>query len=181
MVAVRLPRWVLRWMHRHHLSRKRLRGSLLHSWLGDRLLARELWKPTRDSLARAWLLGFVITAIPLLPGQVLFACAGCLVFRGNLLLAIALQFLSNPLTAPVHFAACYFLGELARGRNPAAVWHHVTAAPRDLATGSGIESLYLGALILGVIGGLLGYAVIHHTWQLPHRRPHPPASKRPAV
>lgn len=165
-------------MHQHHLSRKRLRGGFLHSWLGDRLLAKELWRPTHDSLARAWLIGFPITVIPLLPGQVLFACIGCLFFRGNLLLAIALQFLSNPFTAPVQLPACYFLGELVRGRDPVHVWHHIMTSPRDVATGSGVESLYLGAVVLGLIVGPIGYAVIHHTWRAPKRvgRPRPPGS-----
>lgn len=156
-------------MHQHHLSRKRLRGGVLHSWLGDRLLAKELWRPTHDSLARAWLIGFPITVIPLMPGQVLLACIGCLFFRGNLLLAIALQFLSNPFTAPVHLPACYFLGELARGRNPVVVWQHVMDSPRTLATGSGVESLYLGAAIMALIVGPIGYAIIHHTWRAPKR------------
>lgn len=166
-------------MHRHHLSRKRLRGGLLHSWLGDRLLAKDLWRPTHDSLARAWLIGFPITVIPLMPGQVLFACIGCLFFRGNLLLAIALQFLSNPFTAPVHLPFCYFLGELARGRNPAVVWDHIMTSPRVIATGSGVESLFLGAAILALIGGPLGYAIIHHTWRAPKRRIRPQPTETP--
>ncbi|ACB76573.1 DUF2062 domain-containing protein [Opitutus terrae] len=168
-------------MHQHHLSRKRLRGGFLHSWLGDRLLAKELWLPTHNSLARAWLVGFIITVIPFLPGQVLLACIACLLIRGNLLLGIALQFLSSPLTAPVHLPTAYFLGELVRGRDPVEVWHHISTAPRDLATGSGVESLYLGALILGVVGGLLGYAIIHHTWRMPHRKLRPPEPKNPVV
>ena len=64
---MRLPFWVLRWMHKQKLSRSKMRGGRLHGWFGDRILAKELWLPTRNSLARAWLVGFPITIIPFLP------------------------------------------------------------------------------------------------------------------
>mgnify|MGYP006172922597 CR=1 FL=1 len=35
---MRLPYWVLRLLHQQKLSRSRIRGGLLHSWLGDRIL-----------------------------------------------------------------------------------------------------------------------------------------------
>lgn len=170
---MKLPLWILRWMHRSRLSRSRLRGGRLHSWLGDRLLDRSLWRPTRESLARAWLVGFPITMVPLLPAQSLFACVAALFVRGNVLLCIALQFLSTPLTAPVHLPACYFVGELILGQNPAEVWRRATTAPSEVFTREAVGALYLGALVLGVLGGLAGYAVIRHTW-----RGHGPAVRR---
>lgn len=162
---MRLPLWVLRWMHRRRLSRTRLRGTLLHSWFGDRLLDRALWKPTRDSLARAWLIGFPVTMLPFLPVQSLIACTIALFFRANLLLCIALQFLSTPLTAPIHLPACYLVGEIARGRPPTEVWTEVTSAPKDVLSGDSVTSLYLGAIIIGVIGGIVGFFLIRGTWK----------------
>lgn len=175
---MRLPFWVLRWLHRRRLSRSRLRGTFLHSWLGDRLLDRALWKPSRDSLARAWLVGFPVTVIPFLPIQSLFACFLALFVRGNVLLCIALQFLSTPLTAPVHLPACYWVGEVVRGRAPGEVWREVTAAPRSIFSGDAVTSLYLGALIIGVVGGIAGYFIIRHTWK---HRPRPAPAARPYV
>jgi uncharacterized protein (DUF2062 family) len=162
---MRLPLWAMRWMHRSRLSRSRLRGSFIHSWLGDRILEKPLWKPTRESLARAWLVGFPITIMPFLPAQSLFACIAALFVRGNLLLCIALQFISSPLTAPVHLPACYFVGELVRGKNPAMVWRHIRSTPKDLLTRDSVGSLYLGAFVIGIIGGAVGYAVIRGTWR----------------
>ena len=179
-------------MHRSRLSRGRLKGGLLHSWFGDRLLAKELWRPTRDSLARAWLVGFPITMMPFLPVQSLFACVAALFVRGNLLLCIALQFLSTPLTAPVHLPACYFVGALLRGEPIGVVWHRVTREPGQLLRPNELETLYLGALVVGVLGGALGYLVIQKTWRervrLPRRRQavkdpagaNPPAGSSPA-
>lgn len=171
-----LPYWLLRWMHRHRLSRSRLRGTWLHSRFGDRLLDRALWKPNRDSLARAWLVGFPITVIPFLPLQSVFACVLALFVRGNVLLCVALQFLSTPLTAPVHLPACYWVGEVARGRPPGAVWREVSAAPRSIFTGDAVTSLYLGALIIGLVGGIAGYFIILKTWK---HRPRPVKNASP--
>lgn len=152
-------------MHRSRVSRSRLRGGFLHSWLGDRLLDKALWRPTRESLARAWLVGFPITVVPFLPAQTVFACLAALFVRGNLVLCIALQFLSNPFTAPVQLSACYFLGELVRGRPLSAVWQHISASPRELLSGDAAVSLFLGAVVLGALGGAAGYAIILRTWK----------------
>jgi uncharacterized protein (DUF2062 family) len=164
---MKLPMWTLRWLHRSRLSRSRLKGTFLHSWLGDRILNKDLWRPTPESLARAWLVGFPITMMPFLPAQSLLAVVAALLLRGNLLLAIALQYLSNPFTAPVHLPACYFVGELLRGHSPVAVWQHLQSTPMDLLTGGSVASLYSGAFALGILGGSLGYALIRSIWKHP--------------
>lgn len=156
----------------------------MHSWFGDRLLDRSLWTPTRGSLARAWLVGFPITIVPFLPGQSVLAAAAALIVRGNLLLCIALQFLSNPFTAPVQLSLCYFAGELVRGRTPSGVWSHVAETPFDLLSVDAVVSLYLGACVVGPLIGAIGYAVIlgfwrEHRWRKGrHHKAHPPATPR---
>jgi uncharacterized protein len=153
-------------MHRQRFSRSRLKGTRLHSWLGDGLINKSLWQPTRASLARAWLVGFPITMVPFLPGQSLIACFAALFVRGNLLLCIALQFLSTPLTAPIQLSTCYFVGEVALGASPAEVWREAKAAPKKvLLSVHAVRSLYLGAAIVGIIGGVAGYAIILQTWR----------------
>lgn len=176
---MRLSRSTLRWILRRRLSPTRMRGTFLHSMLGDRLLDRELWKPTRDSLARGWLIGFPVTMVPFLPVQSLVACGIALFFRGNLLLCVALQFLSTPLTAPVQLPVCFLVGEVVRGRPPSAVWHQVTSAPGNVFSGDSVTSLYLGAVVIGLVGGLAGYALIRGTRTI--RRPDndPPKSSMP--
>jgi uncharacterized protein (DUF2062 family) len=82
-------------------------------------------------------------------------------------LAIALQYLSNPFTAPVHLPACYFVGELMRGHSPVAVWKHLESTPMDLLTGGSVASMYSGAFALGILGGSVGYAVIRSVWKQP--------------
>lgn len=174
---MRLPLWVLRWLHKQKFSRKHLRGGRLHSWFGDRILDKDLWLPTHTSLAKAWLVGFPITVTPFLPGQSVFATIAALMVRGNLLLCIGLQFLSTPLTAPVHLPTCYFVGELVRGRSPRNVWHGITADTGHLLSGDAVISLYLGSVVVGILGGVIGYAVLLHTWR--KHKPRPRATQPP--
>ncbi len=177
---MRLSLKAFRWFHRRQLTRKRLHGGFLHRRLGDRILDKALWKPTRESIARAWLIGFPITMVPFLPFQSLIAAAIALFFRANLLLVIALQFLSTPLTAPVQLPACYFVGEVVRGRAIGEAWHEIMTAPRHAFTGDALFSLYLGAVVLGLLIGALGYVAIHGTWKdLPLPRRHKPPTEGP--
>lgn len=155
----------MRWLHRRQISRHKLRGGRLHSWFGDRILEKALWKPTRGSLARAWLVGFPITMVPFLPGQSLLACVAALFVRGNLLLCIALQFLSNAGTATVQLPASYFVGEVVRHGHIKKAWNHAVEHPRELMTFDAAKSLYLGAFIIGILGGAIGYAVLQKTWR----------------
>lgn len=161
---MRLPLWAHRWLHRRSLSRRGLKGSFLHSKLGDRLLDKSLWMPTRSSLARAWLIGIPITTIPFLPAQSLIAGVCGFFGRANLLLCIGLQFLSMPLTAPVQLSACYFVGRVAHGESPFEVWDHLMANPGSVWSSEALFSLYLGAIILGPAVGLLGYAAFMLLW-----------------
>ena len=157
-------------MHRQRLSRNRLRGSWLHRRLGDGIVSKALWLPTRGSLARAWLVGFPITMVPLLPGQSILAAIAALAVRGNLLLCIALQFLSNPLTAAIQLPACYFVGEVVQGVSPREVWHHAWNVKWTEEYAQGFKSLYLGGIVIGLVGGVIGYAVIMQTWRDAPRR-----------
>lgn len=175
---MRLPLWAHRWLHQRSLSRQKLKGSFLHSKLGDRILDKNLWMPTKRSIARAWLIGIPITTIPFLPAQ--SAIAGVCGFfgRANLILCIGLQFLSTPLTAPVHLPACYFVGRVARGELPAEVWRHIAENPGSVWSSEALFSLYLGSIILGPLVGLIGYGFILLVWpdhlpHLPRRRPRP--------
>ena len=176
---MRVPPGIYRWLHRRKLSRRGLRGGRLHNWLGDRILAKELWKPTRSGLARAWLIGFPITMIPFLPVQSLFACAVGVFIRANLLLCILLQLLSTPVTMVVHLPACYMVGKMLQGESPAEVYAEIGADWRKVFASESVVPLYLGAIVLGIVGGLAGYGIIN-AWpsrQRPQRAPKPPANE----
>jgi uncharacterized protein (DUF2062 family) len=176
---MRLPLRAIRWLHQRSLSRRSLRGSFLHSKLGDRLLDKSLWMPSKSSIARAWLIGIPITTIPFLPAQSVIAGVCGFFGRANLILCIGLQFLSTPLTAPVHLPACYFVGRVIRGESPVETWHLLMQDPGRVWSSEALFSLYLGSIVLGPVVGLIGYGVIMTLWpeHLPRlRRPRRAAS-----
>jgi uncharacterized protein (DUF2062 family) len=161
---MRLPLWAYRWLHQRKISRQGLKGSFLHSRFGDRLLDKALWMPTKGSIARAWLIGFPITTIPFLPAQSLIAGVAGFLGRANLILCIALQFLSTPLTAPVHLPACYFVGRVMLGDSPVKTWHLLAENPGRVWSTEALFSLYLGSIVLGPVIGLVGYGIIQLLW-----------------
>jgi hypothetical protein len=65
----------------------------------------------------------------------------------------------------VHLPLCYFVGELVRGRSPTNVWLGVTEDSGHLLSGDAAISLYLGGVVVGLMGGVIGYAVLYHTWK----------------
>lgn len=170
-------RWTMRRLHRWGISRRKLRGSFLHNKLGDRILERELWVPSRESLARAWLIGMPVTTIPFLPLQSVIACAIGFYFRANLPICFALQYLSNPATALFQLSACYFTGRLLFGDSPSVVIEHVETAVNKILAADSLRNalgamswtdfvaLYAGGLVLGLALGLAGYALTHLAWR----------------
>lgn len=161
--------------HKWGISRKKLKGGWFHQKFGDIVLDKNLWTFRRESLARAWLVGVPVTAIPM-PGQTLVAGALCLYVRGNMPLAFALQFASTPLTAPIHLPPCYVVGNFLLGRK---LWPD--DVPSDVAKwipyfwNEGLHAilpLYLGAVVLGLMFGVLGYGAIRLFWPADKRRDH---------
>lgn len=166
---------MMRRLHRWGFSRVKLRGGFLHSRLGDRLLERELWFPSRESLARAFAIGMPITTIPFLPAQSVIACAVAFMARANLPVAFALQYLSSPLTAAIQLPACYLAGRLLLGDNVIETFAQVRAQPMIVFTPGALGALYLGAAVIGPLLGAAGYFLVHALWrEKPPRKPRTP-------
>ena len=155
----------MRRLHQWGVSRQKLRGGFLHKRLGDRFLEREIWIPSRESLARAFLIGVPITMIPFLPLQSVFACGLALWLRANLPVAFFLQHLSNPLTAVIQLPLCYLTGRLLLGADLGAEWEHAWADPMGIVSRGSLGALYLGAVVLGPVVGTMGYFLTRWIWK----------------
>jgi hypothetical protein len=156
---------MMRRLNRWGVSRHKLRGGFLHSKLGDRMLERELWFPTRESLARAWLVGMPVTVIPFLPLQSVIACGIGFLVRANLPVCLAMQYLSNPATAFIQIPACYFMGRLLLGESISVTLHQIETHPVEVLSSKSLLALYLGAIVIGPILGILGYSLTHLIWR----------------
>ncbi|WP_245912605.1 DUF2062 domain-containing protein [Marinobacterium halophilum] len=143
---------------------KTLRSHRHLSWLGRHLHDPNLWHLTRKSVARAFLVGILCAFMPI-PGQMVVAAVLAIIASSNLPISIGLVWITNPITIPPIFYACYRLGTwiLGTGSRVDAGWAW------DLAT---IQSefasiwwpLLLGSLLCGVVFGIAGYALISRFW-----------------
>ena len=171
-------RWTLRRLNRWGISRRKLRGGRLHGMLGDRFLERDLWVPSRESLARAWLVGMIVTSVPFLPLQSVIACAIGFLLGANLPVCFLLQYLSNPATAVVQVPACVLVGRLLMGGNVGALLTQIHRDPMSVMSSDNLVALYLGAIVIGPILGVAGYFLTHLIWREKpdtRRRPKPQA------
>ena len=132
--------------------------------LGPRLQDPGIWHINRRSVSGAVAVGLVCAFIPV-PFQMFLAAIGAIIFRVNILIAVPIVWLSNPVTMPPLFYFCYKVG----------VW--ILGAPeRDfdfelsfdwLANGLLLiwQPFLLGCLIVGLISALLGYAAVRLLWR----------------
>lgn len=131
-------------------------GKLLHN--------PNLWHFNRRSISGATALGIFCAFIPV-PFQMIIAAAIAIYIHVNMPVAVAMVWISNPLTMPPMFYFCYVVGawflntpavpfefELSwewLGNSLAAVW----------------EPFLLGCFIVGVIASMVGYVSMRLLWR----------------
>jgi uncharacterized protein (DUF2062 family) len=127
-----------------------------------RLMARArqsnfLWSFRREEVAPAFLLGWVLTLTPFLGFHPILIVLFTFLFRANLLIGIALEFLHTPLTAPFLWPALHSIGGISvrlLGNDSAIAaleLHHVLSP-------HGIALITLGALWAGYALALVSIA-----------------------
>lgn len=88
---------------------EKLRENRVVRWFAPFLADPRLWHLNRGSLNRAVYIGVLCAFFPL-PGQMPLAIIGALLFRANVPMAIALTWLTNPLTTIPVFWFAYSVG-----------------------------------------------------------------------
>lgn len=145
--------------HRTIREHKYLRifGSLLHD--------PNLFHLNRRSASGAFAVGLFMAFVPV-PFQMVLAAAGAIVTRVNLPLAVALVWLTNPVTMPPMFYFCYRVGAWLLGtqRTP----FHFELSYQWLATELAAiwQPFLLGCFVTGAVSAALGYATIRGLWRL---------------
>lgn len=164
-MKARFQRWVWRQVpKREELTDHRLIGPLARR--------QELWRFTRRSVPRGVAIGLLVGIFALIPGvQIVGAALMCVPFRGNIPLAAAMTFLSNPATTPFILAASLFVG------NSLGFHADIASFRRLYASQAGIDdwvrwmlsdaapALVLGLLVIAVVAGAVGYLASSFLWR----------------
>lgn len=102
---------VRRFMAKHAPSRHEVQNSVLLKPFGHRIRHSELWRFTRRSVPRGVAIGLFVGIFLMVPGlQIVGAALVCMALRGNVAIAAAMTFLSNPATTPLFLVAAVNVG-----------------------------------------------------------------------
>src|SRR6187551_1509460 len=105
------PNFWQRFLHKNAPSREEVLRSPWLKPFGHRIRHSELWRFTRRSVPRRVAIGLFVGIFLMVPGlQIVGAALVCMVFRGNVTIAAAMTFLSNPATTPFFLVAAVNVG-----------------------------------------------------------------------
>lgn len=126
---------------------------------GDSLKQPDVWNFNRQSTAKGVAIGLFCAFLPM-PFEMVAAMFLAAMLRGNLPLAFAGVWISNPLTWIPLYTPCYLLGAKILNVEPVAIteitifqlgWHYV--------------ALWLGCLIIGITLSLGSHFLISFLWR----------------
>lgn len=157
-----MPRRILKRLIPH---REKLAAQRSLRVLGDWLHDDNLWHLNRQSASMAVFVGILVAFIPV-PGQMLLAAAIALLLRCNLPIAVALVWITNPVTMPPVFWATYKLGTFLLDMPVLHASVHFNPAAIMSVLGEIWQPLLVGSLVCGIFFGGLGYALMRLTWRL---------------
>ncbi len=167
-MSTRLAR-ISEWLHRQMPTREQLEANRFVRPFARR---QELWRFTRRSVPRGVAVGLAVGIFALIPGvQMIGAALLCVPSRGNIPLAAAMTFLSNPATTPLILAGSIFVGNTMgyhadlstfyglyeRGASVSEWWTWLLsdAAP----------ALLVGLFLIATISAAVGYLVSSFVWR----------------
>ncbi len=141
-----------------------------------------LWRLNRHSVALAFMIGLFAAFIPL-PFQMLIAAALAIFIQANLPIAVALVWVTNPLTMPVLFFLCYKIGAWILGLPPQDFDFHLSTQWLLHGVAETWKPFLLGCLVSGLSLGVMGYFGIQLAWRgyVVYRRRHRRHSRRLAA
>lgn len=142
------------------------------------VLRADLWRFTRRSVPRGVAVGLLVGIFALIPGvQIVGAALMCVPARGNIPLAGAMTFLSNPATTPFILLASIYVGNHMGFHADLATLDHLYQSGAGLhewlhwLTSDGAPALLVGLGVIAVVAASIGYVVAAIVWRrvLAHR------------
>ena len=143
----------------------KIRSQTGMGFFGRLLDKRDLWQLNRRSTARAAAVGIFCSMIPV-PFQMLVATAISIYIGCNVPIAVAMCWITNPLTMGPIFFGAYKVGAWILGM-PAHAERFEISLDWLLTTFAGIwPPLVLGCALIGIAGAVFGFYGIHLAWRV---------------
>lgn len=131
-------------------------GKILHE--------PNLWHLNRRSASGAFAIGLFFAFCPL-PIQMWLAAGCAIIFRVNLPISVATVWLTNPITMPPVFYACYVVGATVLGVELGSFkfelsWDWIITSLETIG-----PAFLVGCLICSVVSSILGYYILNWLWR----------------
>lgn len=161
--------WLADTIRRNMPTREALEGNRFTHHLAVR---HELWRFTRRSVPRGVAVGLLVGIFALIPGiQIVGAALLCVPARGNIPIAAAMTFLSNPATTPLILIASAAIGgflgfQVDVGTVSAMIQRGATLSEwTGWFLSDAAPALLVGLAVLSVVAAALGYVLAGLLWR----------------
>ncbi len=133
--------------------------------LGKFIHDPNLWHLNRYSVSTAFSTGLFAALIPV-PFQMLLGAVLSIIFRGNIPIAVALAWVSNPITTPPLLYLEYKIGTFVLGMKPRPfhfepTWNWLMEEFQLIGL-----PISIGCLIVAVIAAILGNLIVRLIWRI---------------
>jgi len=133
--------------------------------ISARLHDPNLWHLNRHSVSVAAMVGIFVAFLPM-PMQMLASAAGAIWLRCNITLAVALVWLTNPLTMPPVFYATYRVGCWLLGVPAIDTGFELSMEWLQESFADIWAPLWLGSIACGAAFGVLAWAAMRLAWRI---------------
>ncbi|MBF0255654.1 MAG: DUF2062 domain-containing protein [Gammaproteobacteria bacterium] len=156
-----MPKHLIRKFTPDHVSLKnnrvlRLFGRLLHD--------PNLFHLNRRSVSGGFFVGMLCAFVPIFP-QMLTAGALAILLRVNLPISVALVWITNPVTIPPMFYACYRVGLWVMGEEASIGEFQMSMEWLESVLGQIWWPLLTGGLVVGLVVGALSFMLMRMFWR----------------
>lgn len=162
-----------RFMDRHAPSREEVMESRWLRPFGQRVRQSDLWRFTRRSVPRGVFAGLFIGIFLMIPGlQIVGAALLCMPLRGNIPIAAAMTFLSNPATTPFFLVASLEVGSRLGFHADLASFEALRTSHASLGRwfqwllSDAAPAMMSGLFMIGLAVALAGFLVSLVGWRL---------------
>lgn len=162
------------WLRGHMPTREQLEHNRYVRPFAHRVLRADLWRFTRRSVPRGVAMGLFVGIFALIPGiQLVCAALMCVPIRGNIPLAAAMTFLSNPATTPlVILPVALWVGSQLGYHSNLSTFTSMIANNASLADwgawllSDAAPGLIVGLFVVGALSAGVGYVAAVIGWRM---------------